>query len=80
MLQPFLSLSYGKSISSGFLLSLHGFDPDTSSELQLIFTIVTVFSRQLLPTAVSHHFLWNLIQVTGLQRLDTSDKVDQMDK
>lgn len=30
-------------------------------------TIITVFPGQFLPAAVSHHFLWNFIQVTGLQ-------------
>lgn len=57
-----------------FPVSLHGFDPDAHSVLQRILTIIAVISRQLLPTAVSHNFLWNLIQVTGLQRLYRIDK------
>lgn len=31
-------------------------------------TVIAVFSWQLLPTAVSHHFFWDVVQVTGLQR------------
>jgi len=49
-------------------VSLHGCNSDVISVPQQILTIIAVFSRQLLPAAVSHHFLWNIIQVTGLQK------------
>lgn len=44
-----------------------------------IHTIITMLPWQLLSAAVSHDFLWNLVQVAGLQRLHRPHKTGKTD-